>query len=354
MIHPRGPHTQHGGGPRALGPRGAPAGLLVLLALACSGGGGEGGTGVPPSASELALSFENLRPLDPATEGSYEAWVGVPGGPLRSAGTFTLAAAGQATLPLPVSGPAVVEITVEPPGDADPGPSPQRLLRGTVSGGRAELRVEGAVTQGALPLRQEPGQFTMFTPSNNFRDGYPSFEESGIWLFNMAPRDTPQQDMWVRLTQLQAGWTYEGWMVRDYGTPQAVWLSYGKFLPDATGAVNTRDDTGWGPFSGVEDFRTAGEEEFPGDDWIANPLGFPVPGGLALPLDLREKGTGGAFRWTHVISIEPAGDRGEPVTAERPFVLLPYRDLFAANAPGDALRITLRGDGVPRGTATLR
>jgi hypothetical protein len=194
----------------------------------------------------------------------------------------------------------------------------------------------------------------MFSPSDNLVNGYPSHEESGIWLFNMAPRETPQNDMWVRLTQLQNGWTYEGWMVRDYGTPGAIWLSYGKFTPDATGAVNSRDDTGWGPFSGVVDFMTAGEEEFPGDDWISDPLGFGMPGGLPLPLDLREKNGSGAYRWTHLITIEPMSDKGEGVGNERPFVIRPYRDPFGDGVPGDARTITFRGDGVPTGEVVRR
>ena len=160
--------------------------------------------------------------------------------------------------------------------------------------------------------------------------------------------------MWVRLTQLQPGWIYEGWMVRDFGAPNAIWLSYGKFRPDATGAVNTRDDTGWGPFSGVTDFLTDGEEEFPGDDWISNPLGYPFPRELTLPLDLRERTATGDFRWTHVISIEPARDQGEPISTERPFFVQPYRDPFGGGAPGVPRAITFRPDAVPHGTVEVR
>ena len=258
---------------------------------------------------------------------------------------------------LPVSGSLVegsqVRITVEPPGDNDAAPSKQVLLRGTLRGGAADLSVVGAMTQGALPLRARPGQFTMFSPSDNALHGYPSNEESGIWLFNMQPAATDQRDMWVRLTQLQEGWVYEGWMVRDIDTPNAVWLSYGKFLPDASGAVNTRDDTGWGEFSGVTDYLK-GEEEFPGDDWISNPLGYPVPGGLTLPLNLREKSSTGTSRWTHLITIEPSSDRGEAVTTPVPFTVRPYRDAFGDGGPGVPRTITFRDDGVPRGEVSVR
>jgi hypothetical protein len=247
-----------------------------------------------------------------------------------------------------------VRITVEPPGDTDASPSPQLLLRGTLRGGVAELTVAGAVTQGGLPLRVRPGQFTMFSPSDNALHGYPSNEESGIWLFNMQPAATDQRDMWVRLTQLDEGWTYEGWMVRDIGQPDAIWLSYGKFVPDFTGAINTRDDSGWGPFSGVVNFRTLGEEEFPGDDWISNPLNLPFPRTLSLPLNLRETNTSGVFRWTHVITIEPAWNRGEPIGSERPFVIRPYQDPFGNGEPGAPRTITYRPESVPSGRAQFR
>jgi hypothetical protein len=305
------------------------------------------------SSSTLELTLSGLLPVDAASGGRYEAWVLDPGGSPHSLGTVDPRSRGALDLANTTPDIASVMITYEPAGDADPGPSQHTVLRGPFRSGRARLSVEGAVTASDLPLRDRPGQFTMFTPSNNFRSGYPSNEESGIWLFNMAPRDTPQNDMWVRLTQLQPGWVYEGWMVRDIDATDAVWLSYGKFLPDATGAVNSRDDTGWGEFSGVTDYLK-GEEEFPGDDWIANPLGYPVPGGLALPLDLREKTATGAGRWTHVITVEPSSDRGESVTTPRPFTVRPYRDPFGDGAAGVPRTITFHADGVPRGEVVLK
>jgi hypothetical protein len=259
-----------------------------------------------------------------------------------------VAPGGPAMLVTPVEGVVAVEITVEPPGASDGSPSAQRLLRGAIRGASAELSIPGAVTQGDLELKGQPGTFTMFSPSNNSWAGYPSHEEAGIWLFNVRPRETPQNDTWVRLTQLQAGWTYEGWMVRDFGLPNAIWLSYGKFTPDYTGAVTGRDDTGWGPFSGVLDFQTAGEEEFPGDDWISNPLDFPFPAELALPLDLREKTPAGASRWTHVITIEPARDRGEPIGSEQPFFIRPYHDPFGDGGPAAPRVITFHDETIPR------
>ncbi|MBL8960416.1 MAG: hypothetical protein JNJ98_11230 [Gemmatimonadetes bacterium] len=297
------------------------------------------------------LSIVGLPALA-ATDGRYEVWsVGADGGATR----MGVAAAFPATgveLSLP-AGASRVLVTWEPPNDQDAAPSRFTLLHGARRGASVDLTVTGALTLDGVEVQRAPGQFTMFSPSDNAERGYPSFEESGVWLFNMTPRTLPQNDMWVRLAQLQPGWVYEGWMVRDIDQVGAIWLSYGKFTPDATGAVNRRDDTGWGAFSGVRDFLTAGEEEFPGDDWISNPLGYPLPAGLSLPLNLREKDARGVGRWTHVITIEPASDRGEAITTERPFVLRPYRDAFGDGGPGIPRTITLRADGVPSGRLVL-
>ncbi len=320
--------------------------VLLFAVAAC--GGSDATDATIPSGASLALTVSGLLPLD-APSGTYEAWVHDRQGVATSLGTIDVRQGSTFTLSNPIADARAVSLTWEPRGDRDPAPSPHRLLNGDFRGARAELALAGAVTQGILPLRDRPGQFTMFSPSDNDVHGYPSFEESGVWLFNMEPRATQQGDMWVRLTQLQPGWVYEGWMVRDIEAPGAIWLSYGKFTPDATGAVNARDNTGWGPFSGALDFATAGEEEFPGDDWISNPLSLPFPAGLTLPLNLRELNAQGGFRWTHVITLEPASDRGEPVGSERPFTIRPYRDAFGAGGPGAARTITFRADGVPSG-----
>ncbi|MEO6444356.1 MAG: anti-sigma factor [Gemmatimonadaceae bacterium] len=328
--------------------------LAAVLCTACGAadGGASGGTSPPPGAT-LTASFPSLPALDPAREGRYTLWVVPRSGAAVSVASFAGGNGTSISGPLPAGSFERVEVTVEPPGDSDPLPSPQRLLTGALSDGAGTLSVVSALTVGSAELREKPGQFTMFSPSDNGLYGYPSHEESGIWLFNMAPRDTEQRDMWVRLTPLREGWIYEGWMVRDVDAPQAIWLSYGKFQPDPTGAVNQRDDTGWGPFSGVPDYRL-GEEEFPGDDWIDNILGLPFPAGLSLPLDLREKTMAGVSRWTHVITIEPFWNRGEPMTTERPFVLRPYRDAFGDGAPGTPRTITFHASQLPQGTARVR
>jgi hypothetical protein len=325
-------------------------GLLLVLA---SCGGGATDPGATKAYSSLTFAFTGLRALDPATEGAYAAWV-TDGSQFRRLGGFNYSS--TVTLPLvqPLRDGAEIWIAIQRPGDAGTAMSAQRLLHGVLHAGTASLTIVGAVTQSTLTLRERPGQFTMFSPSDNALAGYPSHEESGVWLFNMRPELTDQKDMWVRLTQLDPGWTYEGWMVRDIGTANPVWLSYGKFTPDYTGAVNTRDNTGWGPYSGVVDFRTDGEEEFPGDDWISNPLNFPLPNGLTLPLNLRETDNAGAFRWTHVITIEPAWNHDEAIGTERPFLVRPYQDPFGGGAPGTARTITFRSDGVPSARLTAQ
>ena len=327
---------------------------VAALAIAC---GGDAPSPTTPTGATptVSLSLTNVPALDPLREGGYAAWVVEPGGAPRLLGRFDAAATVTLQASSQISDGAELRITVQPPTDtAARSPSAQMLLRGVLHGRVANLSVVGAVTQSGLSLRARPGQFTMFSPSDNALHGYPSDEESGVWLFNMSPRATDQGDMWVRLSQLDPGWTYEGWMVRDISQPNAIWLSYGKFTPDYTGAVNSRDDTGWGPFSGVLNFRTLGEEEFPGDDWIANPLNLPFPTDLTLPLNLREKNSAGQERWTHVITIEPATNRGESIGSERPFILRPYRDVFGQGAPGVARTITFRPEGVPSGRAELR
>ena len=326
--------------------RTAASGCVIAGILAC----GDNPTAPIDAGRPLVVSTTSLPALDPQREGFYEAWAIDGTGRAHSMGVLV---PGATTLASPVGGIVAIEITVEPPGAPDASPSAQRLLRGAVGGKSFGLSIAGAVTQGDLQLHRQPGTFTMFSPSDNSWAGYPSHEESGIWLFNVRPRDTPQNDAWVRLAQLDAGWTYEGWMVRDFGAPEAIWLSYGKFAPDQTGAVSGRDDTGWGPFSGVLDFQTAGEEEFPGDDWISNPLNFPFPAALTLPLDLREKTLAGASRWTHVVTIEPARDRGEPIGAERPFFMRPYRDPFGDGASDEPRIITFHDETIPHARVVI-
>ena len=305
---------------------------------------------VAPGAS-LSLSTTALPALDAVRDGRYVLWFVDGAGVAHSAGTITPGSG--ALVSSPIADPAAIEITVER--TATPvTPSKQVVVAGPFRGKGASLTVVGALTQQGVVLRERPGQFTMFSPSDNDIFGYPSHEESGVWLFNVRASDTEQNDFYVRLAQLAEGWIYEGWMVRDYGSAQEIWLSYGKFLPDWTGAVNAPDDTGWGPFSGVVDYTNSRLEDFPGDDWISNPLHLPFPAALTLPLNLRERDTAGRLRWTHVISIEPLTDKGEPIGSERPFFIRPYLDSFGDQNPGIPRTITMRRDAIPSAAVEVR
>src|SRR4051812_39832756 len=322
------------------------ASALVLAVMAC------GGDVTSPIAAgtSLSLTTSALPTLDAARESVYAVWFADASGALHFGGRLN---PGTASLTSPIADPAAVAISIERTSTPSE-PSGQILLRGALSGGRGSLSIVGAITQTGVELRQHPGQFTMFTPSDNDVNGYPSHEESGVWLFNVQASTTEQTDFYVRLAQLQPGWTYEGWMVRDYGTAQAIWLSYGKFIPDWTGAVNRPDDTGWGPFSGVTDYTRSRLEDFPGDDFISNPLHLPFPAQLTLPLNFRERDGTGRLRWTHLVSIEPLTDAGEPVGSERPFFLRPYVDTFGDLNPGVPRVITLRADALPSAVVEVR
>jgi hypothetical protein len=332
----------------AIQQRGLSACALLLL-ISC------GGDALGPriaAGTSLTLTTSWLPTLDTLREGRYAVWLVDRAG--HSTFVSTYAPGVPFEMASPIDDPRTLQITLELPGALPAEPSDRMLLHGNFDRGAAQLTVAGAITQGMLPLRERPGQFTMFTPSDNEFFGYPSHEESGVWLFNMSPSLTEQNDFYVRLTQLRAGWTYEGWMVRDIESPQAIWLSYGKFLPDWTGALNQADDTGWGAFSGVPDFARSHVEDFPGDDWISNPLGYPLPSGLTLPLNLREADGAGKLRWTHVITIEPMSDKGEPIGSERPFVLKLYVDLFGDLNPGIPRTITFQKERVPAGRVEMR
>lgn len=324
--------------------------------------------GPDPGMIDVELSFEGLRALDPEREGSYEAWAVGGEGEMVSAGRFDAPPEKPFTLGAVPADPEHIVITVEPPGDDDESPSEQELLGGPVRDGGAALDAEDYVTAG-VPFEESPGTHVLFTPSDNGELGYPSNEDAGIWLFNITG-DTLDGSFHLTFTLLSRGWIYEGWMVHDYGTDDAVWVSYGKFEPDHFRRASSRDRTGAGPFSGQIDYEHALPEEviMPGDDWVANPFGHPVPGGLELPFDLNgclasaaeceEAGQApGPSRWTHVITVEPAWDEGEPHVGPdgpRPFLLQPYRNPIGEGTPATPRTIEFHPELLPRGTAVIR
>lgn len=325
--------------------------LLLLGALVA--GCGDGGTGA--AGTPLEITVAGLRPLDPDAEGVYEAWLVGAGGEIVSVGRFPVTSDPSTwMLRSPIADPTDAMITVEPPGDEDGHPSLHRLLGGRFSDGVAVLSVTGYVTVAGVPLEANVGTHVLASFSET-ESAVPS--EAGLWLFNLGG-DTLDGSYYLDFSPLTEGWWYEGWIVRDFGAPDAVWLPYGKFRPDPLRQANTRDDTGLGPFSGRRDYEAALalQVRVPGDDWLANPLGFALPGGLALPLDLNgDAASGAASRWTHVITIEPWGPNraSEPFMASRPFFLAPYRNAIGEASAEEPRYIEFHPDALPMGTGVL-
>jgi len=322
--------------------------------------------------STLGLEFQGLSTLDAMTEGSYEAWVIDGSGTPHSAGKFVLPPEGHVVLENPTDDPRSVVITLEPPGDNDSAPSGVEIMGGDFSGQSADLSIKGHVTSGAA-LREDIGSHALFTPANNAWRGYPSIEDAGIWVFNLHVIGDPMQrqgldltsDFFLKVTPLMQEWVYEGWIVMDYGQATECWVSYGKMESGQDDRLNRQDNTGFGPFSGFRDYVAnplAIEHNFPGDDWVENPLDLPVPCGLEIPFDLNGNASQGIpSRWTHVITIEPMSDKtaenpeldvAAPLWA-KPFIIRPYMNDIGPGLADEARVIGYHAAGVPQGTAQL-
>lgn len=332
---------------------------LCLAAAGCAGPAAPLPVGTPMelvlTAGSDTAGTGSLGALDPARDGVLEIWVRGSDGQEVSAGRFTsVPAAGRqaVTIPftLPIAEPRHIAVTLEPPGDADATPSPYRLLEGDFSRGEARLSVTGVITDGR-ELERYPGAHSLFTSSNNAREGYPSEENAGLWMFSMTPYLNKHKSRYVKVTPLTAQWIYEGWIVYRQGTADECWISHGKFRPDLHSLLTSRDNTGSGPFSGDEDYVNGGIEDVPGDEWTVDILGLPVPCGLQLPLQLDavDSATGKPV-WTHVMTIEPAFQESEPLLSEKPFILRPYWNEIGAGPPGDP-RTILFQDNVLWGVA---
>jgi hypothetical protein len=314
-------------------------GLPLLFAMACSDEG--------PDVANITVTFQNLTPLEAATEGSYEGWVIGQGGAPVSTGKFVLAANGVYSFTSPIPNPTMFVLTLEPPGDDDAVPSDQKLLGGTFAGGSATLTTLGFVSASASAnFTASPGTHVLLTPTN----GMNTNEDAGLWLLNPpAPGGMPTAS--VMLPPLAAGWVYEGWIVFRAGTAQQVAISYGKYRPLPDGTLSGRDGDAGGPFSGAPGDLMAGPP-FPGGDFVAA-NGTAVPGGLTLPFDFNgDDATMGDSEWMHVITIEPAFDEGEASLAAKPFQLKPFGNPFGDGGPTDARTINPLSP-LPAGTAVI-
>lgn len=312
------------------------AGIALTLTMIVGVAGACSDRVAPPTVgAAYEVAFDGLRPL-PAAQGTYVVWVFNSADTVRVQG-LPSGEGGQVSdvrFEMPIEGVVGAMVSVEPPGDADPEPSLTRVLRGQFEGAQAELVVEGAVTDGR-PFQPEPGAHSLFTTSNNSQ-GYPSDENAGLWLFTLTPRQNTHGTREVKVTPLERGWTYEGWVVRQ-GEPE-VWISYGKFRPDELSLLTSRDDTGVGPFAGVQDFRNGGVEDVPGEEWfsfeIADELGIDLPGGMDLPLQLDAIADDGTALWHHVITVEPAWNLVEGPVEGDPFPFKVYENEIGAGGPG--------------------
>jgi hypothetical protein len=327
-------------------------GLVAVLGLLLACGDEAVGPGVDQA---FEIVFDDLASL-PADQGTLTVWVygavdtvavaelpsGTGGEPLAAVDFL-----------MPLKAAVGVLVTVEPPADPSPGPQASRVLAGRFDGTRAELSAEGTMTDGR-PLQRDPGAHSLFTTSNN-SEGYPSAENAGLWLFTLTPARNVHGTREVKLTPLQPGWTYEGWLV--WQGPPKVWISYGKFRPDEFSLLTSRDDSGSGPFAGTEDFRNAGVEDVPGEEWtsdeVALQLGIDLPGGFDLPLAIDSVDEAGRALWHHVISIEPAFDLVEGPLEGRPFGVRPYENDIGAGGPG-VPRTILLARSLPSGRVRPR
>lgn len=342
----------------------AAAAVLASMVGAC------GETPTPPPEPgvplTLTLSLEDFAALDAAQDGAYEAWLTAADGSTHSAGRFTVSGTGsdQIVLTTQLRAPTAVALTLEPPGPDDGQPAPQRILGGDFQAGIATLDYISHLTAG-LPFVEAPGSHKLFTPSDNAATGYPSNEDAGMWLFQAAPGASGSAAFWLDFMPLRPEWTYEGWVVLDYGSPDEIWFSYGKFEIDIDKQAKFEDDTGFGPFSGLLDYREDPADliAMPGDDWVANASGAPLPGGLpdsVLPFDLNGCAESscrdfwrGPSRFTHVITVEPVTDLGEEPWLARPFFVAPYRNAIGEGSPNTDRLIEYFPDELPSGTVTI-
>ncbi len=290
-------------------------GFCILIALSL--------IALPTFAGQLTLEFNNLAPLDEATEGLYEGWAIIDGQPV-STGVFNVNAEG---LPVqPGGGPVIdffavgdevglssaIKISLEPAGDSDPGPSGLIVLTGDVMGEMVDLH---PALPGLDQLMTATGDYILATPSDNAMDT--ENDDEGIWY--LIPPD-PMPGL-VGLPDLGASWTYEGWIV-DFSGGMPVPYSTGTF---AMGAGFDSDQAGC----------NGGGPPFPGQDFSAYHCG-PI-----LDLDTGD--------FAAVISIEPVPDNGDG-----PFQFKPLAGMIPVDALENGGQLANQTEATfPCGSATI-
>jgi hypothetical protein len=187
-----------------------------------------------------------------------------------------------------------IKITIEPPGDPDPGPSGLVIVAGPVIDLAADLKTD--VPGREVLETMTTGSFILATPSDN--PGVPDNDDQGIWFLRM-PGPAPG---FMDLPAIGPSWIYEGWVVDVSDPMNPVPYSTGTFSSAEGHDSNAAGCNGGGP-------------PFPGEDFVAFQCG-PV-----LDLDTGD--------FAAVISIEPVPD-----TTPAPFQLKPLAGPISTDALG--------------------
>jgi hypothetical protein len=259
------------------------------------------------TAPQLKLNITGLENL--GTSYKYEGWIMVNGSPVTT-GTFTVNDAGvlsktafdvDATA---LSSATKFVLSIEPAIDTDPAPSNTKYLVADFSGNSATVSI-GIVGD----FSASTGKYLIASPTSmSTMDPL-----AGVWFM-----DGSGPSNGFNLPTLDAGWKYEGWVVKNGNA-----LSTGKFSnPGASDLAATYSGTQPAP-------------PFPGEDFVAN-----APAGVTFPWDLSSA--------TLVISVEP-----NPDNSPMPFTLKPLSHQVASPAvEGATVNMTRSLTSFPAGTVT--
>jgi hypothetical protein len=277
--------------------------LVALSVLLISCGDDDNNTVAP----QLKLNLTGLENL--GANYKYEGWIVVNGAPVTT-GTFTVNDAGVLSkTTFDVDATALANATtfvlsIEPANDTDPAPSNTKYLVGDFSGNSASVNT-GIVGD----FSASAGKYLIASPSSmSMMDPF-----AGVWFINGANGSAG-----LNLPALDAGWKYEGWVVKN-GTV----LSTGKF---SNASVSDESAN----YSG-----TLASPPFPGEDFVAN-----APTGVTFPWDLSSA--------TLVISIEP-----NPDNSDMPFTLKPLsHNVSATPTEGATVDMMKSLTSFPTGTVT--
>lgn len=164
---------------------------LTLCALAACGDTPTEITPLPRAIGEVQgvlLQVDNLRPLDPSTQGIYYLWALLERNRAELMGSFQVDASGEIVdetgAPIDIFRNSEFSVrktlrllvTIEIPGPAPESPSGMQILSGTVIDGVANLTVPISTT-----ITSASGSLRVFTPT----DGPGTNETSGFWFIDL-------------------------------------------------------------------------------------------------------------------------------------------------------------------------